>query len=283
MAETWSVLKLLQWSEEFFTKKDVDAPRLTAQLLLGHVLKLDKVKLYVNFDRPMEPSELAEYKALIGRRAAGEPVAYILGQRDFYGRLFQVDARVLVPRPETERLVDAVLESVPKDAPRKILDLCTGSCCIAATIAAERPQAKVWASDLSPDALAVAKANVDALGLADRVTLLQGDLFAPLAGLAFDVIVSNPPYIADGVLATLSREVKREPKMALVSGPLGMDHLERIARGAGEHLEPGGLLALEIGDDQGALVPDLLKQCGFSQVRVERDWAQHDRVALGRW
>ena len=283
MAETWSVLKLLQWSEEFFTKKDVDSPRLTAQLLLGHVLKLDKVKLYMNFDRPMEPSELAEYKALVSRRAAGEPVAYILGQREFYGRTFQVDARVLVPRPETERLVDAVLESVSKDAPRKILDLCTGSCCIAATLAAERPQAKVWASDLSPDALAVAKANVETLGLAGRVTLLQGDLFAPLKGLAFDVIVSNPPYIADSVLATLSREVKREPKMALVSGPRGMDHLERIARGAGEFLEPGGLLALEIGDDQGVLVQDLLKQCGFSQVRVERDWSQHDRVALGRW
>src|SRR3954451_19856599 len=131
MADTWTVLKLIQWTAGCFTKKNLEAPRLTGELLLAHVMKRSRVKLYMAFDQPLEKDELATFRALISRRIAGEPTAYLLGEREFYGRPFQVDPRVLVPRPETERLVEQVLASIPKDAPRRVLDLCTGSCCIA--------------------------------------------------------------------------------------------------------------------------------------------------------
>jgi release factor glutamine methyltransferase len=176
-----------------------------------------------------------------------------------------------------------VLEALPKDSSARVLDLCTGSCCIAATIAAERPQARVVATDLSPDALAVARANLAALGLAERVELLQGNLFEPVKGRAFQAVVSNPPYVATSAKPSLSREVLREPELALFAGPKGLDVLERIAAQAGEHLEPGGLLALEIGDEQGPAVQELLKGSGYSQVRVEPDLAGRARVALARW
>ena len=222
------------------------------------------------------------FRAQIERRAAGEPTAYILGQREFYGRPFKVDARVLVPRPETERLVEQVLAAIPEEKAAAVLDLCTGSCCIAATIAAERPQVRAVATDLSADALAVARENVEALGVAARVELRQGDLFAPVGDARFDVVVSNPPYIAEGAFAGLPREVQREPRLALLSGAIGMDAISRIAREAPAHLQPEGLLALEIGDDQKALAEDLLNGLAYRDVKVLADWAGKDRVALAR-
>jgi release factor glutamine methyltransferase len=240
------------------------------------------VKLYMAFDQPVQKDELANFRALIERRVAGEPTAYLLGKREFYGRSFQVDRRVLVPRPETERLVEQVLAALPKDEPQRIVDLCTGSCCIAATLAAERPHWRVLATDISSDALAVAKANVEALGVADRVELRQGDLFAPAADMRFHAVVSNPPYIAAGALPTLPREVQREPHLALLSGPEGMDAITKIATDAPAHLEPNGLLALEIGDDQKALVQDLLNRLAYRDVQVLADWAGKDRVAMAR-
>jgi release factor glutamine methyltransferase len=283
MAETWTVLKILQWSQEYFTKKGIDAPRLTADLLLSHVLGLDRVKLYMNFDRPLNKDELASYRALIERRVAGEPTAYLTGVREFFGRSFRVDTRVLVPRPETERLVEVVLDALPKDQPRKVVDLGTGTCCIAATIAAERPQARVTAVELLDGALEVAKTNLTSLGLTERVELLAGDLFSPLAGRSFDVVTSNPPYIAEGEFDQLPREVQHEPKQALLAGPKGTEIIERIADAAQTHLEPGGLLALEIGDDQKAVVQELLKAKGYSGVQVLADWAGKDRIAIARW
>jgi len=282
MAKTWTVLELIQWTSEYFTKKSVDSPRLTAELLLSSVLGLSRVKLYTGFDQPVQADELGRFRALIERRAAGEPTAYLVGAKEFYGRSFKVDARVLVPRPETERLVEQVLALVPSDAEARVLDLCTGTGCIAATLAAERPRAKVTATDLSAAALEVARGNIEALGLSERVELLEGDLFAPVGPRSFEVIVSNPPYIAEPEFEKLPREVQREPKLALLAGAKGMAVIERIAREAPAHLCAEGWLALEIGDDQKALAQDLLNSLAYRDVQVLADWNGKDRVALAR-
>ncbi|NMO23486.1 N5-glutamine methyltransferase family protein, partial [Pyxidicoccus fallax] len=179
-SETWTIRKVLTWTTQHFEKRQVDAPRLTAEILLSHVLKLGRVRLYVDLDRPLSKDELGTFRSLIERRLAGEPTQYLTGVKEFYNRPFKVDARVLIPRPETELLVEAALRMLPKDAPSRALDLCTGSGCIAISLAAERPQATVVATDLSPDACALAKENAEALKVADRVTVLQGDLFSPL-------------------------------------------------------------------------------------------------------
>lgn len=282
-ADIWTIRRVLDWTRGHFEKQEVDSARLTADLLLAYTLKCERVKLYMDLDRPLSKDELAAYKALIQRRMAGEPTHYLLGHREFYGRRFVVDPRVLIPRPETELLVEAVLRELPKDRPVQVLDLCTGSGCIAVTIACERPQARVWATDLLADALAVAQHNAAALRVADRVTCLQGDLFAPVsADLTFDVIVSNPPYVKTGDLAGLQREVRREPKAALDGGADGLALLTRIAESALPRLVPGGLLAFEHGEDQGEAMKTLLARVGCHDVKIEKDLARLDRLAFGR-
>jgi release factor glutamine methyltransferase len=273
---------VLGWTTEHFTKQDVDAPRLTAEILLAHSLQLDRVKLYTDLDRPLGKDELAAYRALIQRRMTGEPTQYLVGFKEFYGRRFQVDARVLIPRPETELLVEGVLKLLPKDEPRRVLDLCTGSGCIAVTLACERPLASVWATDVSKDAVAVARDNAERLGAGGRVTVLEGDLWQAAADARFDAIVSNPPYVKTGDLKTLQREVQREPQGALDGGADGLDFVRRIAEGAHAHLKPGGALALEIGDGQGNAVNDILTRAGYRDVRVEKDLARLDRLAFAK-
>ncbi|ABF88617.1 putative protein methyltransferase HemK [Myxococcus xanthus DK 1622] len=281
-SEPWTIRRVLTWTTQHFEKRQVDAPRLTAEILLSHVLKLSRVRLYVDLDRPLSKDELGAYRALIERRMAGEPTQYLTGVREFYNRPFKVDARVLIPRPETELLVEAALRMLPKDAPGRALDVCTGSGCIAISLAAERPQATVIATDLSPDACALARENAQALGVADRVTVLQGDLFTPVpAGERFQVVVSNPPYIASGEIPGLSAEVRREPTLALDGGPDGLVAVRRVVTGARQWLEPGGLLALEIGEDQGPAVLELLRAAGYADARVEKDLERRERMAFG--
>lgn len=281
-SEPWTIRKVLTWTTQHFEKRQVDAPRLTAEILLSYVLKLSRVRLYVDLDRPLSKEELGAYRALIERRMAGEPTQYLTGVREFYNRAFKVDARVLIPRPETELLVEAALRMLPKDAPGRALDVCTGSGCIAISLAAERPQATVIATDLSPDACALAQENAQALGVADRVTVLQGDLFAPVpAGERFQVVVSNPPYIASEEIPGLSAEVRREPKLALDGGPDGLVAVRRVVTGARQWLEPGGLLAMEIGEDQGPAVLELLRAAGYADARVEKDLERRERMAFG--
>lgn len=281
-SEPWTIRKVLTWTTQHFEKRQVDAPRLTAEILLSYVLKLSRVRLYVDLDRPLSKEELGAYRALIERRMAGEPTQYLTGVREFYNRAFKVDARVLIPRPETELLVEAALRMLPKDAPGRALDVCTGSGCIAISLAAERPQATVIATDLSPDACALAQENAQALGVADRVSVLQGDLFAPVpAGERFQVVVSNPPYIASEEIPGLSAEVRREPKLALDGGPDGLVAVRRVVTGARQWLEPGGLLAMEIGEDQGPAVLELLRAAGYADARVEKDLERRERMAFG--
>ena len=280
--QPWTVRRVLGWTTQHFEKLGLDSPRLTAELLLAHVLHISRVRLYIDLDRPLEASELAAYRGLIARRGAGEPTSYLTGTREFYGRPFAVDARVLVPRPETELLVEAVLQVVPRDAAARVLDLCTGSGCVGVTIALERPSVRVLATDASPEAVEVARANAATLGAADRFEARLGDLVAPVEGeLPFDVVVANPPYIPRGELPTLPAEVRREPQLALDGGPDGLDVVRRIATAAPVRLVPGGLLAMEIGDGQGPAVHSLLEAAGYGSVRIERDLARHDRLALG--
>ncbi|WP_375761765.1 peptide chain release factor N(5)-glutamine methyltransferase [Corallococcus exercitus] len=282
MSDVWTIRRILTWTTGHFEKRGVDAPRLTTEILLAHVLKTGRVRLYVDLDRPLSKDELAAFKALIERRMAGEPTNYLTGTKEFYNRSFKVDARVLIPRPETELLVEAVLHSVPKDAPSRVLDVCTGSGCIAISVAAERPQATVLATDLSKDACALARENAQALGVAERVSVLEGDLFAPLPpGETFRVVVSNPPYIDSGDIAGLSPEVRREPRLALDGGPDGLTALRRVIQGARRVLEPGGLLALEMGETQGSAVLELLRAAGYADARVEKDLERRERMAFG--
>jgi release factor glutamine methyltransferase len=281
--ERWTVRKVISWTSSHFEKQKVDAPRLTAEMLLAHLLNTDRVKLYVDLDRPLEKSELAAYRGLIQRRISGEPTQYLVGNKQFYNRRFAVDPRVLIPRPETELLVEAVLREVPEDAALQVLDLCTGSGCIGITLACERMGLSVTLVDVSPGACEVATANAAALGAADRVNVLQGDLFAPLpAGQRYAVITANAPYVKSAELKGLQREVQKEPTLALDGGPEGLTVIARIAAEARAWLEDGGRLALEIGDAQGPQVKDILVRAGYRDVVIERDLARLDRLAFAR-
>lgn len=278
----WTVRRVLGWTTQHFDKRGVDAPRLASELLLAHVLGLDRVRLYTDLDRPLDKAELAAYRALIEARVEGRPVQYLTGRREFYGRTFGVDSRVLIPRPETELLVEAVLRELPEERGLRLLDVATGSGCIGVTLAAERPEATVVATDVDAGACEVARANAQAHAVADRVEVLQGDLFAPVAGEPpFDVVVSNPPYVRTGELGGLQAEVQHEPRLALDGGPEGLSVLARVVAEAFLHLVPGGLLALEMGEEQGAAVRNLLLRRGYEAVRIEPDLERRDRMAFG--
>jgi release factor glutamine methyltransferase len=280
MPETWTPLKLIAWTQEWFGKKGVDAPRLTAELLLSRALGCDRIRLYLDFDKPVGEAELAAYRELVRRRAEGEPTAYLLGVREFYGRPFLVDPRVLIPRPETELLVEAALGALP--AGGRALDLCTGSGAIAISLALERPGARVLATDVSADALAVAAENLRRLGAESVVELARGDLWAAVHASAgpFDVITANPPYVPSGEVPGLAREVRREPCIALDGGQDGLDLVGRIVAGAPERLAPGGLLAVELHETHGARFVALCGEAGLVGAEVRRDLAGLPRLGV---
>jgi len=255
-------------------------PRLEAQMLLLHALGQPpqaRAWLLAHDDDALPADAAARLHALATRRLAGEPMAYLTGEKHFHGLRLRVDARVLDPRDDTETLVDWALALLPPDAPRRVLDLGTGSGAIALAIAHARPRARVTAVDASADALAVARANAERLGLA--VTLRHGDWLAPVAGEVFDLIVSNPPYIAEGDAHLPA--LAHEPRAALVSGADGLDDLRRIVATAPAHLAPGGWLLLEHGWDQAAAVRALLADAGFAQVQSRRDLAGIERCSGG--
>jgi release factor glutamine methyltransferase len=278
-SEPWTPLKLLGWTQGFFAGKGVDAPRLTAELLLARALGCDRVRLYLDFDKPLGEPELARYRELVRRRAGGEPTAYLTGVREFFGHRLAVDARVLIPRPETEQLAELALEGLA--AGGAVLDLGTGSGALAITIALGRPGAAVTAVDVSPEALEVARANAAALGA--EVTFLAGDLYQPLApGSRFDVIVANPPYLPTGELGGLPREVLREPRLALDGGPDGLDLLRRVVAGAPARLTRGGRLLLEMHESHLEALPALCRAAGFASAEARRDLAGLPRLTLAR-
>jgi len=277
--ETWTPLKLIAWTQGFFARSGVDAPRLTAEVLLAHALSCDRVRLYLDFDKPIGEAELAAYRELVRRRAAGEPTAWLTGRKEFCGLPFRVDARVLVPRPETELVVEAALAALPEGG--AALDLCTGSGCIAISLARARPGARVVATELSAEALEVARANAAALAAA--VDLRQGDLYDPLPpGERFDVVVANPPYVPSGEIEGLSREVRREPRQALDGGADGLAVIRRVVAGAPERLREGGALVVEMHESHLASLPGLCREAGLADARAFRDLAGLPRWVVAR-
>lgn len=252
-----------------------------APLLLAHVLGRSAAWLYAHGDDPVAQADARRFHELVERRAAGEPVAYLTGRRGFWTLDLAVSPETLIPRPETERLVELALERVPEGVPTRLLDLGTGSGAIALALARERPAADVTATDRSAGALEVARRNALEHGIAN-VEFLQGDWFAPVAGMRFDLIASNPPYIAATDAHLARGDLRFEPATALASGEDGLDALRAIAAGAPAHLRPGGWLLVEHGLEQGAQVRALLAAAGLEQVETTRDLEDRDRVTLGR-
>ncbi|MEG3637985.1 peptide chain release factor N(5)-glutamine methyltransferase [Magnetococcus sp. PR-3] len=281
----WTARTILQWTTDWLGKQGVDSPRLDGELLLAHALDIRRLDLFLDPDRPLTPDELASYKALIKRRAAREPVAYILEKRAFLHWDLKITAGVLIPRPETEHLVQAVIDhfEAQNAAPTKLLDIGTGSGAIALALLDHFKEATGIGVDLSEHALTCAKANAELLGLQTRSQWLKSDLCAALTEeTPFDLILSNPPYINHDVIQTLEPEVKDwEPILALDGGMDGMDIYNRLVPDVVKRLNTGGLLAVEIGHDQGQRVHDLMQNHGLKNIQILKDYAQHDRVVMG--
>lgn len=280
-----TVLDVVQLAAGHLKSSGAPTPRLDAEVLLGHVLDLERIQLYVQHDRPLTPKELEAYRAAVARRAKREPVAYITGEREFYSLAFKVDRRVLVPRPETELLVETALEllreAFPGEGRLSIADIGTGSGAVAVAIARSEERARVVATDASLDALEVAAANVERHGLGSRVELRGGDLFDPLGGERFHAIVSNPPYVKESDYPNLPPDVRDyEPKGALVAGSDGLSVIRRLVEGAPSRLLPGGFLALEIGWDQADGVREIVRRRGLECERIVTDLEGRDRVAV---
>jgi release factor glutamine methyltransferase len=252
--------------------------------LAAHAFGMARVQLYTHFDRPLAAEELAALRELVRRRQAGEPVAYLTGKKEFWSLDLRVDSRVLVPRPDTETLVEVALDLLPKAEPRRVADIGTGSGAVALALKRERPEADVVAVDRSPDALAVARANALRLGLAVR--FVEGDLLAPLVGEApFDLLTANLPYIPTADLADLAPEVHSEPRLAIDGGADGLDLIRRLlADGAGVRnaLAPGAAVALEIGVGQAGTVAGLLRAAGLVDPVIRCDLAGRERVVVAR-
>jgi release factor glutamine methyltransferase len=272
----------VKWATDDFRARGIENPRLDAELIVAHTLKIDRMRVILDAERPLEGAELVALRDLVKRRRAYEPIAYLRGEREFYGLRFRVDKRVLVPRPDTETLVDAALtRSAHVSMSMRQLDLCTGSGCVAIAMARQRPTAQVFGSDISSDALTVARDNALRLG-AYNTAFFESDLFAAFAGKRFDVITANPPYIASAEIPTLMPDVRdHEPRLALDGGEDGLDLVRRIVTGAPAHLEPGGLLAMEIGAGEAPATAALFEAGGFADVRVHRDIARIERVVSG--
>jgi release factor glutamine methyltransferase len=279
----WTILEVLNWTTTRFAERSLPSPRLDAELLAAHAFGLARIQLYAQFDRPLSADELGRFRELVKRRQAGEPVAYIVGRKEFWSLDLGVDRRVLIPRPDTETAVEAALALLPADAPVRVCDVGTGSGAIALAIRKERPQATVVALDVSADALAVARDNAQRLAL--PLELRQGDLLAPLAAEPsvdpFDVIIANLPYVPRGDVPGLAPEVQAEPLLALDGGDDGLALVRRLAAEAGAHLRPGGALVLEIGAGQAAETSRICEAAGLVRVTSRRDLGGNERVVVG--
>jgi|HubBroStandDraft_6_1064221.scaffolds.fasta_scaffold288529_2 release factor glutamine methyltransferase len=282
-AETWTIRRVLAWSSDDLKKRGNPSPRLDAELLLGRVVGMNRVGLLLDADRPLSLAELATYREQHQRRRAGEPVAYLLGVREFYGCPFRVDRRVLVPRPDTEALVDVALERTRRASlSARVLDLCTGSGCVAISLARERPTTRVLGADISAGALALARENALRLG-AVNAGFVESDLFEALPpGARFDLVTANPPYIPDADLEGLPVDVRAfEPRLALAGGPDGLDVVRRIVAEAPRLLDAGGVLAVEVGAGQAPSVIPLFAAAGLAAIETRRDYGGHERVVSG--
>ena len=276
-----TVLEVLQSTTAYFTKRGIESPRLNAEHLLAFTLKRKRIELYLEFERVLTEVELAPLRELVKRRGQGEPLQHLLGTVEFAGRMFLCDKRALVPRPETEQLVE-LLKSKIENRESKILDVGTGSGVIALSLAAQYPDAQVTATDISEEALALARENAERLGLTNRVEFLRSDLLIYVTHV-YDLIVANLPYVAEADRATLSREVRNDPEVALFGGERGDEIMGKLIDSAPAKLKPGGLLALEVGLGQADDLAALMAEKNYHDIKTERDYAGVIRFLFGRY
>jgi len=316
--QTWMIENLLNWITEYLTDKGVDSPRLSAELLLSHVLGMKRIELYTQFDKPVAKQQLDQLHDPVKRAGQHEPIAYLVGKTEFYSLEMNVTPDCMIPRPETELLAERAIEflrtrPVRNSAMRKmpqreeisngartgsqfICDLCTGCGCIAIAIAKNFPDARIIATDISDAALRIASKNVEKHQLKEKIKLLQGDLFDPIvpqldmdklvpdSDRGFDLIVCNPPYVSAAEFEKLDKTVKDyEPRVALYAGADGLDICRRIIDKADQFLKPDSTLMLEIGHAQGTAIKDLLEQTGiFTEIRIEKDFQRNERIVIAK-
>jgi len=310
-SDDWTIGQLIEWTRSFFAQKGVDQPRLEAEILLAHVLGLQRIDLYMAYEEVVSEEDRAAYRDLVRRRAGGEPTRYLVGTCEFMSLALKVTPDVLIPRPETEMLAEEVIRRARAaassrsaddaqllqlaDAPATageptgpdIIELCTGCGALAVSLAVHLPGARVTATDVSAAALEVAGTNAAAHGVADRITLLEGDLYDALDAAdarPADFLLANPPYVAEAEWEGLAPEIRNhEPRDALVAGPDGTECLERLVKGARAYLKPGGLLLVEIGEGQGRQAREMAEAArGLGDVEILKDYAGHDRVLRAR-
>ncbi|WP_407396639.1 peptide chain release factor N(5)-glutamine methyltransferase [Anaerovibrio sp.] len=281
--EIWTIGKLLKWTEEYFTKAGIDTPRLDGEVLLCHVLKKERIHLYVHFDQPLTKEELAQYKMCIKERVQHKPVAHIVGHKEFMGLDFKVNEATLIPRPDTEILVEAVISRLKtgQEGLGTIADIGTGSGAICLSLLNYLPDIKAVTVDISPEAIEVAKENAELLDLSDRVEFCHGDMLEPIRDRKFTAIVSNPPYIPEDDIDGLEPDVRDfEPISALVAGPDGLDFYRRLVAEAGNMIDDDGFLALEIGINQAEALKALGQEHGWGRCEIVKDLAGIDRVVI---
>jgi release factor glutamine methyltransferase len=278
-----TVLEVLQSTTGYFQKRNIDSPRLNAEHLLAHVLGRKRIDLYLAFERPLAESELAPLRELVRRRGAGEPLQHLLGTVEFCGRIFQCDNRALIPRPETERLVELLISRFKSETECfRAVDIGTGSGVIALTLAAEFPKAEVAGVDISEDALMLARENAGRLGLADRVRFLRSNLLENVQP-GLDLIAANLPYISIEDRQNLSREVLHDPEVALFAGARGDELVQQLIGHAPSWLRPGGILAMEIGIAQSDALVAALEEKNYRDISAEKDYSGVIRFLFARY
>jgi release factor glutamine methyltransferase len=278
-----TVLEVLQSATSYFQKRNIDSPRLNAEHLLAHVLGRKRIDLYLEFERRLPESELRPLRELVKRRGSGEPLQHLLGTVEFCGRTFRCDKRALVPRPETEQLVELLISHFKSEiAPARIIDVGTGSGVIALTLAAEFPKAEVVGADISEEALMLARENAERLGLANRVRLLRSNFFEGVQS-EFDLIVANLPYVSTEDRQNLSREVLHDPEVALFAGARGDELMQQLIAQAPSWLRPGGMLTMEIGIGQSKTLLAALADKNYRDIWTEKDYSGVIRFLFARY
>lgn len=282
--KTWHVLELLEWTTGYFEKHNIPNPRLDAEVLLGHLLEKSRLQLYLHFDMPVFQNDLDMFRELIKKRIARTPISYLTNHKEFMSLDFYVDERVLIPRPETEFIVETILKT-NSDTSQCILEIGTGSGIIATSLAVNKPEWDIIATDICKDALAVAEINRDAHDCGERITLLHGDMFDPikqLESVQYNWVVSNPPYVMTNDNNSLSPDVcEYEPHIALFAGEDGLSIIRSLIAEAPNYLHPEGKLIFEIGDTQAEPVKELFQeQSVYKKYRFIKDYADRDRVVL---
>ncbi len=277
---SWTILELLRWTTQHFETKGIESARLDAECLLAYALGTDRMRLYIDFEKPVAPAERARFRELVKGRAGDRvPVSHLVGAREFWSLPFKVSPDVLAPRPETETLVQAALDRLPEpEQEYHVLDLGTGSGAIALAIASERPKARVIASDISPLALKIARENAEELQLSEHVRFLEADLFCGLESERFDLVVSNPPYLARSEAALLAPELRHEPDVALFAGEDGLAVLGPLLAQVAERLVSGGAVVVEIDPRQSGVVAGWCREAGLERIAELRDLSGKTRA-----